>query len=41
MRNKLAHHYFGVNMEVIWQTITEDLPILIKALKNIPIEAKG
>ncbi len=36
MRNKLVHHYFGINVEVVWQTIHEDLPILIDALKNIP-----
>jgi uncharacterized protein with HEPN domain len=35
MRNKLAHHYFGINMEVVWQTVQEDLPILIEALRNI------
>ena len=34
MRNKLAHHYFGINMEVVWQTVQEDLPLLITALKN-------
>lgn len=34
MRNKLVHHYFGVNMEVVWQTVREDLPMLIEALKG-------
>jgi uncharacterized protein with HEPN domain len=34
MRNKLVHQYFGINMEVVWQTIQEDLPILIEALKK-------
>jgi uncharacterized protein with HEPN domain len=34
MRNKIVHHYFGINMEVVWQTIQEDLPILIEALKR-------
>jgi len=38
MRNKLIHEYFGINMQVIWQTIHEDLPMLIpaprKALKK-------
>lgn len=34
MRNKLVHHYFGINMEVVWQTVQEDLPMLIDALKN-------
>ncbi|MGE5251534.1 MAG: DUF86 domain-containing protein [Bacteroidota bacterium] len=35
MRNKLVHQYFGVNTEVVWQTIKEDLPILIEALGKI------
>ena len=34
MRNKLVHHYFGINVEVVWQTIQEDLPLLIQALKS-------
>lgn len=34
MRNKLVHQYFGINMEVAWQTIHEDLPMLIEALKS-------
>ena len=28
MRDKLAHHYFGVNLQVVWKTATEDLPAL-------------
>ena len=35
MRNKLVHRYFGINMEVVWQTIHEDLPMIIKILENI------
>jgi uncharacterized protein with HEPN domain len=35
MRNKLVHQYFGVNREVVWQTIREDLPMLIEALGKI------
>ena len=26
MRNKLVHEYFGINIQVVWQTIREDLP---------------
>ena len=26
MRNKVAHEYFGVDDEILWKTITEDLP---------------
>lgn len=34
MRNKLVHDYFGINMEVVWQTLQEDLPALIGPLEN-------
>jgi uncharacterized protein with HEPN domain len=35
MRNKLIHDYFGVNENVIWKTITEDLPTLKNAIASI------
>lgn len=35
MRNKLVHQYFGINMEVVWQTIHEDLPMIIDVLEDI------
>jgi uncharacterized protein with HEPN domain len=35
MRNKLTHEYFGVNTEVVWRTVQEDLPIIIPALRKI------
>lgn len=35
MRNKLVHQYFGINMEVVWQTIQEDLPMITGELENI------
>ena len=28
MRDKLIHEYFGVDLETVWQTIKEDLPIV-------------
>jgi uncharacterized protein with HEPN domain len=28
MRNKLIHEYFGIDLEIIWQTLQEDLPPL-------------
>jgi uncharacterized protein with HEPN domain len=35
MRNKLVHRYFGINLEVIWQTLSEDLPMLAGSLQEI------
>ena len=28
MRDKLIHEYFGVDLEVVWKTVKEDLKIL-------------
>lgn len=35
MRDKLTHDYFGVNLEVVWKTTTEDLSILQSTLQPI------
>jgi len=35
MRNLLIHEYFGVNVEIIWQTIKHDLPPLKHQLREI------
>lgn len=32
MRDKLIHHYFGVDLEVVWDTVEKDIPNLKKAL---------
>jgi uncharacterized protein with HEPN domain len=35
MRDKLIHFYFGVNYELVWQTIQNRLPQLKTAVKEI------
>lgn len=35
MRNKLIHEYFGVDLEVLWRTVQEDLPQLADAINLI------
>lgn len=35
MRNRLIHEYFGVDLEIVWQTIEEDLGLLEKIAKII------
>jgi uncharacterized protein with HEPN domain len=35
MRNKVIHGYFGVDIEVIWKTVQEDLPLLQATLARI------
>ncbi len=34
MRNRLIHAYFDINLDVVWDTVTEELPSLIDALKE-------
>jgi uncharacterized protein with HEPN domain len=35
MRNKLVHAYFGIKVDVIWQTIQDDLPLITQVLAVI------
>ena len=35
MRNKVTHDYFGVDLEVIWKTLHEDLPPLRASVAKI------
>lgn len=32
MRDRLVHHYFDVDLDVLWATLTEDLPALLDAI---------
>lgn len=34
-RNLLAHEYFGVDLEIVWNTIRDDLPMLLDAVRKI------
>ena len=36
MRNRLVHAYFSVNLDIVWQTVREDLPMLIAKLERLP-----
>lgn len=35
MRNRLIHAYFDVNLDVVWTTVTKDLPFLKAELEKI------
>lgn len=35
MRDKLTHHYFGVDLEIVWKSVNEEIPELKKYIKNI------
>ena len=35
MRDRLIHGYFGIDMEIVWETITTDLPELKREVEKI------
>lgn len=35
MRNFIIHEYFGVDLELVWETIKKDLPILKKEIEKL------
>ena len=39
MRNRMAHGYFDVNLELVWQTAQEWLPELLKQLPAVRRDA--
>lgn len=41
MRNRLVHAYFSINLDVVWQTVQEDLPILIDRLEEALVTIRG
>ena len=34
MRNRLIHAYFDVNLDMVWTTVCDDLPDLLRALEE-------
>lgn len=34
-RDKLIHDYFGVNIDIVWNIIEEEIPELLPRIKNI------
>lgn len=35
MRDRLIHHYFGVDYHIVWDTVQENIPSLKKEIENI------
>ena len=34
MRDRLVHGYYDVNLDIVWETVTEDLPPLVAQLEK-------
>jgi len=39
MRNRMAHGYFDINLDVVWETVQEWLPELLKQLPAVRRDA--
>jgi len=35
MRDKLIHDYFDVDLETVWKTATEDVPVLVSEIETV------
>ena len=35
MRNRLIHGYFDINLDIVWATVSEELPLLIAQLERV------
>ena len=35
MRNRLIHAYFDIDRDILWKTVTEEVPALITLLKEL------
>ena len=35
MRNRLIHAYFDIDLDVVWTTVSKDLPLLRTELEKI------
>lgn len=35
MRDRLIHHYFDIDLDILWTTVTDDLPQLLELLPPV------
>ena len=33
MRNRLVHAYFDINTDILWKTVTEEIPAILSVLR--------
>lgn len=41
VRDRLIHHYFGVNMDIVWDIVTVELPTLESQIEAILQQERG
>lgn len=40
MRNRIVHNYFEVDLEIVWRTVQQDLPVLRKQIAALLDDAR-
>lgn len=35
MRNRLIHGYFDIDLDIVWETVNRDIPLLKKEIKRV------
>lgn len=40
MRDRLVHHYFAIDLDVLWSTITDFLPAMLRELGDRPADGQ-
>lgn len=38
MRNRLTHGYFDIDLDLVWTTVQEDLPLLHEQLEILVVD---
>ncbi len=41
MRNQLAHGYLGLDDDIVWHAVHNDVPILLRSLRRLSLELDG
>ncbi len=41
MRNRLIHAYFDINHRMVWETVRDDIPLLIQRLRTVLEQENG
>jgi len=41
MRDRLIHEYFGVDLEILWEVVKRDVPVLKPLIQNVMEDMKN
>ncbi|MEW5977426.1 MAG: DUF86 domain-containing protein [Acidobacteriota bacterium] len=41
LRNRIVHDYFGLDLEIIWEILQKELPVLKAKISAIPVDDGG